>query len=116
MNSIASPSPRKGFRADDSAGQDRRRKSLRPLSLGTILRTAARLVAHRELRLFRQLVSHRKRAAAQGVGMWYQFWRFIDNATYAAGRLDRQQWVVLSFLVLGLGFVCMRGFGSRTNY
>ena len=48
--------------------------------------------------------------------MWYQFWRFIDNATYAAGRLDRQQWVVLSFLVLGLGFVCMRGFGSRTNY
>jgi hypothetical protein len=48
--------------------------------------------------------------------MSYQFWRFIDNATYAAGRLDRQHWVILSFLVLGLGYVCMRGFGSRTNY
>jgi hypothetical protein len=48
--------------------------------------------------------------------MPYQFWRFIDDATHAAGRLDRQQWVFLSFVVLGLGLLCMRGFGSRNNY
>jgi len=48
--------------------------------------------------------------------MPHQFWRFIDEATYAAGRLDRQQWVILSFVVLIIGFVCLRGFGSRTNY
>ena len=45
-----------------------------------------------------------------------QFWRFLDDVTYHAGHLDRQQWIIISVLVLGLGFVCMRGFGSRNNY
>jgi hypothetical protein len=48
--------------------------------------------------------------------MPYQFWRFIDEITHSAGRLDREQWIMVSVLVLVLGLVCMRGFGSRTNY
>ena len=30
--------------------------------------------------------------------------------------LDRTQWIWLSIVVVVVGFVCMRGFGSRTNY
>ena len=42
--------------------------------------------------------------------------RLIDTVTRYAGQLDRQQWVIVSVLVLGLGLVTMRGFGSRNNY
>jgi hypothetical protein len=45
-----------------------------------------------------------------------QLWRYIDTITRTASQLDRQQWVILSILVLVLGMVCMRGFGSRNNY
>jgi hypothetical protein len=31
-------------------------------------------------------------------------------------ELDRTQWLWLSGVVVVVGFVCMRGFGSRTNY
>jgi hypothetical protein len=68
-----------------------------------------------ELRLhsgkFRNLLSH-----LAGARMPIQLSRFLDSVTFHAGHLDRQQWIVLSFLVLALGFVCMRGFGSRNNY
>ena len=43
-------------------------------------------------------------------------WRFVDDVTRYAGQLDRQQWIVLSCLVLVLGLISMRGFGSRNNY
>jgi len=43
-------------------------------------------------------------------------WRAINVITIYAGQLDRQQWVVISFLVLGLGLLTLRGFGSRSNY
>ena len=42
--------------------------------------------------------------------------RFLNVLTLYAGQLDRQQWVVISFLVLGLGLLTLRGFGSRSNY
>jgi hypothetical protein len=42
--------------------------------------------------------------------------RCIDEVTRLAGQLDRQQWIVLSVLVLALGLFTMRGFGSRNNY
>jgi len=45
-----------------------------------------------------------------------QVWQLIDDVTRTAGRLDRQQWIIVSVLVLFLGLVCMRGFGSRSNY
>ena len=31
-------------------------------------------------------------------------------------HLERTHWVLLSILVCVVGFICMRGFGSRTNY
>jgi len=43
-------------------------------------------------------------------------YRVLNLVTSYAGQLDRQQWVVISFLVLGLGLLTLRGFGSRSNY
>jgi len=48
--------------------------------------------------------------------MPYQFWRLVDTLTRQAGQLDRNQWVILSLLVVTIGLVCMRGFGSRNSY
>ena len=45
-----------------------------------------------------------------------QVWNFIDDVTRYAGRLDQQQWITISVLVLVLGLITMRGFGSRSNY
>jgi hypothetical protein len=58
-------------------------------------------------------------AARRFVGetsMPYPIWRVVNVITCYAGQLDRQQWVVISFLVLGLGLLTLRGFGSRSNY
>ena len=51
-----------------------------------------------------------------GVGMVNKIWHYVDVVTQAASQLDRQHWVILSVVVLGLGLACMRGFGSRNNY
>jgi hypothetical protein len=48
--------------------------------------------------------------------MSYQVWRFADRVTDFAGRLDWGQWIMLSVLVLVVGFISLRGFGSRNNY
>jgi hypothetical protein len=32
------------------------------------------------------------------------------------GRLDRQQWTIVFFAALVIGFFFTRGFGSRSNY
>jgi hypothetical protein len=45
-----------------------------------------------------------------------QVWRYVNEVTSAAGRLDREHWIALSVLVLVIGLICMRGFGSRSNY
>lgn len=45
-----------------------------------------------------------------------KIWHYVDVVTQAASQLDRQHWVILSVVVLGLGLACMRGFGSRNNY
>lgn len=44
------------------------------------------------------------------------FWRYLDQLTNYAGNLERQHWILLSVAVLVMGLICMRGFGSRTNY
>ena len=46
----------------------------------------------------------------------YHVERIIDELTAFAGQLDRHQWIVISLLVLVIGMVSMRGFGSRNNY
>jgi len=43
-------------------------------------------------------------------------WHYLELVTRHANSLDREHWVLLSVVVLGVGLVCLRGFGSRTNY
>lgn len=45
-----------------------------------------------------------------------QVMHYVHMVVRAASQLDRQHWIILSVLVLGLGLACMRGFGSRNNY
>jgi hypothetical protein len=33
-----------------------------------------------------------------------------------AGRLDPQQWMFLLAVVIVIGVICLRGFGSRSQY
>jgi hypothetical protein len=48
--------------------------------------------------------------------MFDRVWHYLDVFTRSAAQLDRQHWVILSVLVLVMGLICMRGFGSRSNY
>lgn len=41
--------------------------------------------------------------------LWRDAMRFID-------RMDTQQWMFVLVGMIVLGLVCMRGFGSRSNY
>jgi len=48
--------------------------------------------------------------------MPYQVSRLIDRVTDFAGRLDWPQWIMVSVIVLVVGLISLRGFGSRSNY
>jgi hypothetical protein len=50
------------------------------------------------------------------MSMWDTIWGFGADILHVIGRLDRMQWMVVFVGVLILGFICMRGFGSRANY
>jgi hypothetical protein len=43
-------------------------------------------------------------------------WHYLELLTRNANSLERQHWILISVVVLGVGLVCLRGFGSRTNY
>lgn len=45
-----------------------------------------------------------------------QVFSFVHYCTNQVTHLDRTHWVWISAVVAVVGFVCMRGFGSRTNY
>ncbi len=48
--------------------------------------------------------------------MWEVVFRVGREINDVAGRYDRQTWVYIFVGVLVLGMICMKGFGSRTNY
>jgi hypothetical protein len=48
--------------------------------------------------------------------MWDTIWGFGDSVVQQTGRLDRTQWLFVFVGIVVIGFVCMRGFGSRSNY
>ena len=48
--------------------------------------------------------------------MWHYFFGIGRFFTENVLSLDRTQWIWLSVAVVIVGFVCMRGFGSRANY
>ena len=41
---------------------------------------------------------------------------FYHQVLHYADRLSPSQWVMLLVVMLFLGVLCLRGFGSRTNY
>jgi hypothetical protein len=43
-------------------------------------------------------------------------WHYVYLVTRYAEHLDRQQWIIISVLVLVVGLITMRGFGSRNDY
>jgi hypothetical protein len=41
---------------------------------------------------------------------------WIREIFHYAGRLDPQQWLLVLIVVIIIGLVCLRGFGSRSQY
>lgn len=48
--------------------------------------------------------------------MWHQIEQLIYPVLRYGGSLTRHEWILVSIAVLVVGFLCMRGFGSRANY
>lgn len=40
----------------------------------------------------------------------------LDDLVYYTNHMGPRQWGIVVLLIIGVGFACMRGFGSRTNY
>ena len=53
-------------------------------------------------------------------GTWYAISRFASDSYYSTwgwlNSMDLQQWLTLLFVTMLIGFLCMRGFGSRKHY
>lgn len=43
-------------------------------------------------------------------------WHYLELITRHANSMDRQHWILLSVVVVGIGLVCLKGFGSRAYY
>ena len=41
--------------------------------------------------------------------LYYDIWNRVNG-------MDRQEWFVMLLAVMLLGFMCMRGYGSRNSY
>lgn len=41
---------------------------------------------------------------------------YFRVAMHYIEHLDTQQWLLVFIVAVGIGAVCMRGFGSRSNY
>jgi hypothetical protein len=40
---------------------------------------------------------------------WHELWRHVDH-------MGSQDWLLVLAAMIGVAFVCMRGFGSRSQY
>lgn len=43
-------------------------------------------------------------------------WSLYRSAMYWFAGLNKQEWVILLVVVMLIGCMCMRGYGSRSNY
>jgi len=41
---------------------------------------------------------------------------YLDQLTRYVSRMDFQQWLLVLVGVIVVGLVCLRGYGSRSNY
>ena len=45
-----------------------------------------------------------------------QMWKYHGQLMNWVDHLSRWDWTIIMFGVVVIGAICMRGFGSRTNY
>ncbi len=43
-------------------------------------------------------------------------WPYYRTLMRHIERLDTQEWLMVFIIAVGIGALCMRGFGSRANY
>ena len=48
--------------------------------------------------------------------MWYRLELISGHVSRAINHMDSQEWMVMSVVVIALGVIFLRGFGSRTSY
>ena len=48
--------------------------------------------------------------------MWYKIECFVQPIFRCLSGLDREEWIMVFAGALVLGYFCMKGFGSRTDY
>lgn len=48
--------------------------------------------------------------------MWNQLVSLAHSALKQADTMNAQQWMAACAVLLAVGFLCLRGFGSRSNY
>ena len=48
--------------------------------------------------------------------IWLKLHEIYRDTWYWFGQLNQQEWLLLLVVVTVLGFMCMRGFGSRNSY
>lgn len=48
--------------------------------------------------------------------MWYKIDQYLGPVFHSCASMNRQEWIFASVGALLIGYFCMRGFGSRTNY
>ena len=51
-----------------------------------------------------------------GTSIGHRFNAALRDSWDVVNHLDRQQWLMLLAVVTVVGFLCMRGFGSRSSY
>ncbi len=56
------------------------------------------------------------RPTIRGFCMWNQIERALGPMFRCCQNLDRHEWIAVFAVALFLGYLCMRGFGSRANY
>ena len=54
--------------------------------------------------------------SAENPAMWYEIERILLPLFRLGGSLTRHEWILVFVGALVVGFICMRGFGSRANY
>ena len=48
--------------------------------------------------------------------MWEDFFRFVRPFTRITDSMGREHWIIVFFVMVVFGLICMRGFGSRSAY
>jgi len=44
------------------------------------------------------------------------FWTYYRESVQTLGRMQPEHWAGLAVVVVVVGLICMRGYGSRANY